>query len=95
MPCWQSLSILSISMAEIVSKEAQKKSKLGVVYALDFTSHKKATLRFLLSKRSTSCKSKTSAIIELFSKSRQRRSKLEYKYQDYKTKTSSSALEAP
>ncbi|GJT09561.1 putative ribonuclease H-like domain-containing protein [Tanacetum coccineum] len=60
MPCWQSLSFpKAFSMAEIVSKEAQKKSKAGI--CLRFPSHNKHT-SFLLSKRSTSCKSKTSAI---------------------------------
>ncbi|GJT62925.1 ribonuclease H-like domain-containing protein [Tanacetum coccineum] len=64
MPCWQSLSIpKSISMAEIVSKEAQKKSKAGICFR--FPSHNKHT-SFLLSKRSTSCKSKTSAINRAF-----------------------------
>ncbi|GJT83378.1 hypothetical protein Tco_1057720 [Tanacetum coccineum] len=42
MPCWQSLSIpKSISMAEIVSKEAQKKSKAGICFRL--SSHNKHT----------------------------------------------------
>ncbi|GJV14805.1 hypothetical protein Tco_1360128 [Tanacetum coccineum] len=64
MPCWQSLSFpKAFSMAEIVSKEAQKKSKAGI--CLRFPSHNKHT-SFLLSKRSTSCKSKTSAINRAF-----------------------------
>ncbi|GJZ44376.1 hypothetical protein Tco_0591631 [Tanacetum coccineum] len=42
MPCWQSPSIpKSISMAEIVSKEAQKKSKAGICFR--FPSHNKHT----------------------------------------------------
>ncbi|GJR93877.1 hypothetical protein Tco_0266051 [Tanacetum coccineum] len=51
------------SMAEIVSKEAQKKSKAGICFRS--TSHNKHTL-FLSLQRSTSCKSKTSAINRAF-----------------------------
>ncbi|GJU47283.1 hypothetical protein Tco_1204549 [Tanacetum coccineum] len=51
------------SMAEIVSKEAQKKSKAGICFRI--TSHNKHTL-FLSLQRSTSCKSKTSAINRAF-----------------------------
>ncbi|GJT98986.1 hypothetical protein Tco_1094504 [Tanacetum coccineum] len=53
----------SISMAEIVSKEAQKKSKAGNCFRSP--SHNKHTL-FLSLQRSTSCKSKTSAINRAF-----------------------------
>ncbi|GJY78903.1 hypothetical protein Tco_0484704, partial [Tanacetum coccineum] len=56
------------SMAEIVSKEAQKKLKAGICFRL--TSHNKHTL-FLSLQRSTSCKSpkkKTSAINRAFCK---------------------------
>ncbi|GJR56956.1 hypothetical protein Tco_1499118 [Tanacetum coccineum] len=47
------------SMAKIDSKEAQMKSKAGICFG--FTSHNKHTSFFAL-QRSTSCKSKTSAI---------------------------------
>ncbi|GJU18410.1 putative ribonuclease H-like domain-containing protein [Tanacetum coccineum] len=53
------------SMAEIDSKEAQKKSKAGICFRI--TSHNKHTL-FVSLQRSTSCKSKTSAINRAFSK---------------------------
>ncbi|GKA67706.1 reverse transcriptase domain-containing protein [Tanacetum coccineum] len=46
MPCWQSLSFpKAFSMAEIVSKEAQKKSKAGI--RLRFSSHNKHTWFYL------------------------------------------------
>ncbi|GJS08658.1 retrovirus-related pol polyprotein from transposon TNT 1-94 [Tanacetum coccineum] len=64
MPCWQSLSIpKSISMAEIDSKEAQMKLKAEICFRTYLTQLAHLVLSL---QRSTSCKSKTSAINRAF-----------------------------